>query len=199
MEGYGGDPSCNYVTLSNVPKHWGSVYWTCLFQVSICEMLRTLGKLTLTSSVVLWIWVSIAGDAVVFFSTEKNSARSGLAAGRFTGLYPGAHAYGANQRYTPFFCAANGFLKLFIGVTYMSQSFGGLADGAGHFDTFGQWVGGGADAQKFCFAAGVTLLLSALPVAFCALVSATMSQAYSGADVFLQYVVLQRAGGIPKS
>lgn len=42
MEGYGGDPSCNYVTLSNVPKHWGSVYWTCLFQVSICETMRTL-------------------------------------------------------------------------------------------------------------------------------------------------------------
>lgn len=172
MDGYGGDATCNYVTLSNVPKHWGSIYWTCLFQVSIRESGSHPRSFPANLSIaVLWIWVSVAGDAVVFFSGEKNGARSGLAAGRFTGLYPGSHAYQPNQRYTPFFCAANGFLKLFIGVTYLSQSFGGLADGGGHFDRFGQWVGGGPDAQQFCFAAGVTMLLSALPVAFCALVS----------------------------
>ncbi|WVQ80453.1 hypothetical protein IAT38_002558 [Cryptococcus sp. DSM 104549] len=128
--GYSGEAGCGYVGYTNAPKHLGSAVWMLLFQVSII-ILATL---------------VIASDLA--WRTSSYNAWGGRWISAF---YAGGITEGAMHPGLFFYVAANAFLKGFIVVLYMNQSFYGMRGNTSHespfIDGYRTYTGSGSSSS----------------------------------------------------
>ncbi|WVQ76363.1 hypothetical protein IAR50_006028 [Cryptococcus sp. DSM 104548] len=111
--GYTGEAGCGYIDYTNAPKHTGSAVWMLLYQLSIiilCTLVVASDLAWRASSYNAWggRWIN------TFYAGGVTNGPRNDAGGLF------------------FYVAANAWLKTFIVVLYMNQSFYGMRGNTSH-------------------------------------------------------------------
>ncbi|OCF38629.1 hypothetical protein I317_07598 [Kwoniella heveanensis CBS 569] len=113
--GYQGENGCGYVIFTNAPKHMGSAVWMLLYQLSIIILLTLV----------------LASDLAWRASGYNQWGGRWISAFYAGGLVDGEHNPGLF-----YYVVANAFLKAFIVILYMNQSFYGMRGHTSHESPF---------------------------------------------------------------
>ncbi|RXK39102.1 hypothetical protein M231_03607 [Tremella mesenterica] len=109
--GYIGGSTCGFVEYTNAPKHLGSILWTLAYQVSI----------------IIFALMAIASDFA-----WRNASYNKYGQKFVQSFYAEGIMTGERDKKTrlPFYVVANAWLKFFITILYMQQTFYGLRGGS---------------------------------------------------------------------